>query len=145
MGGSHNKRQEWGSNCERKGLKKSLLGAWEGFWYWESRWKGAENRNWMKELERKIWGKTEGREGLEQWQTRSWRIAFSAGGTGRSETEAVKETLETRRVSGEKEKMVTDGLLLDKLMTVMELKIHSNYENIANQILQIRNHKNIVK
>lgn len=41
--------------------------------------------------------------------------------------------------------MVTDGLLLDKLMTVMELKIHSNYENIANQILQIRNHKNIVK
>lgn len=33
VGGSHNKRQEWGSNCGRKGLEKSLLEAWEGFWY----------------------------------------------------------------------------------------------------------------
>jgi len=45
VGGSHNKRQEGGSNCGRKGLEKSLLEAWEQCWYGESRWKEAENRN----------------------------------------------------------------------------------------------------
>lgn len=52
------------------------------------------------------------------------------------------ETLKTRLSLSGVEEIVADGLLLNKLMrTVTELKIPQNYENIVNQILQIKTHK----